>query len=200
MFIVVSAGTISRRLVAGGISQAAGRPQSPTVRSVRGVAVRPARRPRTEGGEALLRAEWFAIWTHSHCEQLVHDQLAGKGFEVFLPTIRVWSRRAGKRRLIPLPMFPGYLFAHCTMDKGDAGIGSRRSPTRKSRRCSGCSRSTRRFCPIRISTKDNACGSPMVRSRASKGSSSAADRTAASWSFRSSCFIRAWPWKWTARR
>lgn len=66
----------------------------------------------------MLRAEWFAIWTHSHCEQLVHDQLAGKGFEVFLPTIRVWSRRAGKRRLIPLPMFPGYLFAHCTMDKG----------------------------------------------------------------------------------
>jgi transcription termination/antitermination protein NusG len=62
-------------------------------------------------------AEWFAIWTHSHCEQLVRDQLADKGFRTFLPTIRAWSRRAGTRRLIPLPMFPGYLFVHCAMDK-----------------------------------------------------------------------------------
>jgi transcription antitermination factor NusG len=61
--------------------------------------------------------QWFALWTRSHCEQLVHDQLAAKGFEVFLPTIRTWSRRAGAQRLIPLPMFPGYLFVHGTMDK-----------------------------------------------------------------------------------
>ena len=60
---------------------------------------------------------WFAIWTHSHCEQLVHEQLTAKQFETFLPTIRTWSRRAGKRRLIPLPMFPGYLFVHHDMDK-----------------------------------------------------------------------------------
>jgi transcription termination/antitermination protein NusG len=83
-----------------------------------GIGVRRQRCPRTEGGEALLHEEWFAIWTHSHCEQLVHDHLAGKGFRMLLPTIRTWSRRAGKRRLISLPMFPGYLFVHCEMDKG----------------------------------------------------------------------------------
>ena len=65
----------------------------------------------------MLLAEWYAIWTHSHCEQLVHDQLADKGYRTLLPTIRAWSRRAGKRRLIPLPMFPGYLFVHCEMNK-----------------------------------------------------------------------------------
>jgi transcription antitermination factor NusG len=63
-------------------------------------------------------AQWFALWTRSHCEQLVHDQLVAKGFEAFLPTIRTWSRRAGTQRLIPLPMFSGYLFVHRTMDKG----------------------------------------------------------------------------------
>jgi transcription antitermination factor NusG len=76
----------------------------------------------TEGGEALAMIEtpaarWYAIWTRSHFEQLVHDQLAAKGFRVFLPSMRTWSRRAGLRRLIPVPMFPGYLFVHQAIDK-----------------------------------------------------------------------------------
>jgi len=63
-------------------------------------------------------ASWYALWTHSHCEQLVHDQLAVKGFRVFLPTTRAWSRRAGKQRLIPVPLFQSYLFLNHAMDKG----------------------------------------------------------------------------------
>lgn len=79
---------------------------------------------KTEGGEALLeqieemesaahsaaQPHWYALWTHSHCEQLVRDQLAVKGFEVFLPKIQTWSRRAGVKHRILTPMFPGYLF------------------------------------------------------------------------------------------
>ena len=68
--------------------------------------------------EASLGAKrWYAIWTRSHCEQVVHDQLAAKGFELFLPEVDVWSSRAGTRRLISVPMFPGYLFLHHAMDK-----------------------------------------------------------------------------------
>ena len=66
---------------------------------------------------ALPDARWFVLWTRSHCEQLVHDQLATKGFRPFLPTIEVWSRRAELRRRIRLPMFPGYLFLHDALDK-----------------------------------------------------------------------------------
>ena len=62
-------------------------------------------------------SSWFALWTHSHCEQLVHEQLAARGFRVFLPTTRAWSRRAGKQRLIPVPMFQGYLFINHAIDK-----------------------------------------------------------------------------------
>jgi transcription antitermination factor NusG len=75
------------------------------------------REARTKGGEALLDARWFAIWTHSHCEQLVDDQLKAKDFHAFLPMVQIWSRRAGVRRLIARPMFPGYLFVHHMMDK-----------------------------------------------------------------------------------
>src|SRR5438128_1812152 len=101
-------------------------------------AVRQRRTRRTKGGEALLNVtpisssdvrplpvpppciaegEWYALWTHSHCEQLVHDQLVAKGFQPFLPTLDVWSRRRGVRRLIRVPMFPGYLFLRGEMNK-----------------------------------------------------------------------------------
>ena len=60
---------------------------------------------------------WQALWTRSHCEQLVHDQLAAKGFDLFLPMIDRWSRRGGLRHLIRIPMFPGYVFLHGVVDK-----------------------------------------------------------------------------------
>jgi len=60
---------------------------------------------------------WYALWTHSHCEQLVHDQLAQQGFAPFLPTVELWSRRRGTRHLLTAPMFPGYLFLRHQMDK-----------------------------------------------------------------------------------
>jgi transcriptional antiterminator NusG len=61
--------------------------------------------------------QWLALWTRSHCEELVHDQLVGRGFEAFLPAIKTWSRRKGIRRVISVPMFPGYAFLRHTMDK-----------------------------------------------------------------------------------
>ncbi len=90
------------------------------------------RASKTEGGEALLnqaghdqrqsierhvassteREYWYALWTHSHCEQLVRDQLAAREFETFFPKITTWSLRAGARHRILTPMFPGYLFVH----------------------------------------------------------------------------------------
>jgi transcription antitermination factor NusG len=63
-------------------------------------------------------AAWHVLWTHSHCEQMVCDQLTAKGFHPFLPQMEIWSVRAGRRRLISAPMFPGYLFLNDALDKG----------------------------------------------------------------------------------
>ncbi len=61
---------------------------------------------------------WYAIWTNSHCEQLVYDQLLAGGFEPFLPRIEVWSRQGSKRRVVSAPLFPGSLFLrHPAMTK-----------------------------------------------------------------------------------
>ena len=64
----------------------------------------------------LREPKWYVLWTRSHCEQQVHDQLAAKGFDLFLPMIAVWSRRNGVRHRANVPMFPGYLFFNHTMD------------------------------------------------------------------------------------
>jgi len=78
----------------------------------------------TKGGEALpeivtesMTPRWHVLWTHSNCEQLVHDQLAAKGFDPFLPIVEAWSRRGGVRRLARIPMFGSYLFVRHAMDK-----------------------------------------------------------------------------------
>ena len=62
-------------------------------------------------------ARWFALWVRSHFEQLVHDQLRAHGFEMFLPTVKVWSRRGERRHVVSMPMLPGYLFTHHPMDR-----------------------------------------------------------------------------------
>lgn len=73
-----------------------------------GTDTRPSTDRDLESGPEQTR--WYALWTHSHCEQLVRDQLAAKEFETFFPKITTWSWRAGVRHRILTPMFPGYLF------------------------------------------------------------------------------------------
>jgi transcription antitermination factor NusG len=41
----------------------------------------------------------------------------GKGLDVFLPKMGVWSRRGGQRHVIQVPMFSGYVFLHEVVDK-----------------------------------------------------------------------------------
>src|SRR5258707_14871756 len=75
----------------------------------------------TEGGGALTRdgggSRWHALWAHSHCERLVRDQLAAKGFEVFFPEVAIWKLRNDQRCTGSVPLFPGYLFVRHAMDK-----------------------------------------------------------------------------------
>jgi transcription termination/antitermination protein NusG len=65
----------------------------------------------------LSKPLWYALYTRSHCEQLVYDQLTANGFHIFLPRIGVWSQRASRRHLISVPMFPGYLFLRHAIEK-----------------------------------------------------------------------------------
>jgi transcription antitermination factor NusG len=54
---------------------------------------------------------WYALWTRSRHEQVVREQLERKQVDVFLPTIRKWSRWKDRKKQIDWPLFPGYCFA-----------------------------------------------------------------------------------------
>ena len=62
-------------------------------------------------------AAWYAIWTRSHCERLVAQQLLAKGFQAFLPEMKVRSRKGEHTPAVQRPMFPGYLFLRHSMEK-----------------------------------------------------------------------------------
>ncbi len=55
---------------------------------------------------------WFALQTRARAEKKVTTQLQGKGVETFLPVIREVHRWSDRRRLVHLPLFPGYVFVH----------------------------------------------------------------------------------------
>ena len=88
------------------------------------VGLAPEKGTKTKGGEALpevardsMTPPWRVLWTRSNCERLVYDQLAAKGFDIFLPTAQAWSRRGGVRVRGPVPLFRGYLFLRHAVDK-----------------------------------------------------------------------------------
>src|SRR5947207_13948593 len=54
--------------------------------------------------EVAAVCPWYALYTRSHCEQLVYEQLAAKGFHLFLPKTQVWSQRAGVRHRVAVPL------------------------------------------------------------------------------------------------
>lgn len=55
-------------------------------------------------------SSWWALYTRHQHEKTVADMLSAKGFEIFLPlydSVRRWKDR---RKLLSLPLFPGYVF------------------------------------------------------------------------------------------
>jgi len=60
--------------------------------------------------QATLLPEWYAVYTRSHQERAVKTQLDGRGVENFLPSYEKTSQWKDRKKLIQMPLFPGYLF------------------------------------------------------------------------------------------
>jgi transcription antitermination factor NusG len=65
---------------------------------------------------------WWALRTKAHFEKTVVDQLEGRHLEAFLPTYRTFSRRKDRRKIISLPLFPGYVFLHADLTDHDRRV------------------------------------------------------------------------------
>ncbi len=53
---------------------------------------------------------WFALLTKSNFENVVYERIYQKNIEIFLPKVKIKSRRKKKTTMIDRPLFPGYIF------------------------------------------------------------------------------------------
>ena len=60
---------------------------------------------------------WWALYTRHQHEKQVADTLLYKGFEVFLPAYDSVRRWKDRRKVLSLPLFPGYVFVRGTSDR-----------------------------------------------------------------------------------
>lgn len=63
-----------------------------------------------------LPFSWYVLHTKSRFENVVHEGLDKKKIEVFLPKVKVQSKRRDRRMMIRVPLFPGYLFVKTDLD------------------------------------------------------------------------------------
>jgi transcription antitermination factor NusG len=62
-------------------------------------------------GRSRLDAPWLAIYTSSRHEKIVAKQLGLRSIECFLPLYTARRNWNGRRAVVEMPLFPGYLFA-----------------------------------------------------------------------------------------
>ena len=60
--------------------------------------------------------EWYVIYTKAKKEQFASRQLADKGITTFCPMIKDHRWKKGNVVEQFHPLFPGYLFVHCSLD------------------------------------------------------------------------------------
>lgn len=60
-----------------------------------------------DGGEA----RWYALHTRSRHEKRVAAHLLERGVTVFLPLLRELHHWSDRRKVVEVPVFPGYIFA-----------------------------------------------------------------------------------------
>jgi transcription elongation factor/antiterminator RfaH len=53
---------------------------------------------------------WYVLHTKSRFENVANEGLAKKSIDVFLPKIKVRSKRRDRKAMIQVPLFPGYMF------------------------------------------------------------------------------------------
>ncbi len=63
-----------------------------------------------------LSRNWYALHTRSRFENVVLDGLTRKEVEAFLPKITVRSKRVDRKKMLQIPLFPGYLFVKTSLD------------------------------------------------------------------------------------
>jgi len=62
---------------------------------------------------------WYLVYTKRRSERTAKNSLEEKGFEVYLPMVKVW--RVRRKRYETEPLFPNYIFVHLDLEEDPVG-------------------------------------------------------------------------------
>ena len=68
-------------------------------------------------GSRIEKDAWCAVYTRHQHEKTVSEVLEAKGFEVFLPLYDSTRRWKDRRKVLSLPLFPGYVFVRGAIER-----------------------------------------------------------------------------------
>lgn len=71
--------------------------------------------PAAESPAEYLMTRWYAAYTCARHEKRVAEQLQQREVEYFLPLYESLRRWADRRKLVQLPLFPGYVFVRIAL-------------------------------------------------------------------------------------
>lgn len=61
---------------------------------------------------AAVEERWYAVWTRSRHEKLVAAKLENMGVPTYLPLVTEVHHWSDRRKVVQVPLFPGYVFIH----------------------------------------------------------------------------------------
>ena len=64
----------------------------------------------------LNQAHWYAVQTRPRHEKKIVAELSEKGIDSYLPLLNQVHRWSDRRKLVQVPLFPGYVFVHAQLD------------------------------------------------------------------------------------
>lgn len=71
----------------------------------------------SESNHSEQGQSWWVLYARHQHEKVVADMLASKSFEVFLPLYNSVRRWKDRRKVISMPLFPGYVFVRGGLDR-----------------------------------------------------------------------------------
>jgi len=60
--------------------------------------------------ERVSRLHWYAVWSRSRHEKMVATALTNVGVTTFLPLVSEMHLWSDRRKVVEMPLFPGYVF------------------------------------------------------------------------------------------
>src|SRR5579872_636403 len=72
--------------------------------------------PNLDAMPTLCRRQWYAVQTRPRHEKKVVTELQDKCIDSYLPLLNQVHRWSDRRKLVQVPLFPGYVFVHAHLD------------------------------------------------------------------------------------